>query len=265
MKLCLLTALLAAITFPAWAELELKLLPPQGPLRPGETATLQAELSGVEAGKQYALLPPEPTLSPVAEWGTLAVSGVESSLLEGQPRLRLNLLATPKEPGSFSIPSLQARAMELPEGAPLVGESLDISKAVLVASAPLEITVKADRTPLYLAAAALAGVSGLVIISLALWRRNKARPEESTLSPLEQAREHIHTARRHRLDGDFYKFYQALAAAARAPGIPAAQALAPKMEERAQQVGYSGVRPTEDELDGALKDIERALAPRQED
>jgi hypothetical protein len=108
----------------------------------------------------------------------------------------------------------------------------------------------------------LAGLAGAVVVWL---RRRPRAPQGPRQDPVEAARDHVHAARRHRLDGDFYRFYQSLAAAARTAGTPASLALAPRMDERAQQVGYQGVRPTEDELDGAVKDIERALTPRPEE
>ena len=68
----------------------------------------------------------------------------------------------------------------------------------------------------------------------------------------------VHEARRHRLDGDWYAFYRALGRAM-ARLRPEADALTRRFEARANEVGYGGIRPTDDELDGAMRDAERAL------
>ena len=43
-----------------------------------------------------------------------------------------------------------------------------------------------------------------------------------------------------------------------APSV-AARKLREKLEADAKEVGYRGVRPTDDEMDGALKDVEGAV------
>jgi hypothetical protein len=238
------------------AELNVELRLPTQPIRAGQVAVFSAVLSGIEADKLYTLLPPAADTAPTVDWGTL-----EWGALVADPELRLELRVTATEPGTFEIPSLQVRALPAATDAPLVGEALDLSKAMVVATMPVSIDVSRDWTPLFLPVGVGAGVFLVALVGGILWLRSRRAPEAtSTATPHEQAQQHQHAARRQRLDGDFYKFYLSLAAAAKALGQDATA-----LERRAQDVGFKGVRPTEDEMDGALKDIERALTQRNKD
>jgi hypothetical protein len=67
------------------------------------------------------------------------------------------------------------------------------------------------------------------------------------------------------LDGHFYEYYLELARAVNAlPAERKPAGLAETLQGRAQAVGYQGVRPTEDEMDGDFRDVERALTRYKE-
>ncbi len=70
----------------------------------------------------------------------------------------------------------------------------------------------------------------------------------------------LNLARQHRLDGKFYEYYRELARASTllAPSV-AAKKLREKLEHHAQQVGYGALHPTEDDLEGAARDLDRVL------
>jgi hypothetical protein len=75
----------------------------------------------------------------------------------------------------------------------------------------------------------------------------------------------LHAARRQRLDGKFYEFYLELGRAAAAlPSEGRPPGLAETLKARAQEVGYKGVRPTDDRMDGDVRDVERALTRYKE-
>jgi len=77
------------------------------------------------------------------------------------------------------------------------------------------------------------------------------------VAAIEQA---LQRARRCRLDGRFYEFYNELAGAAAAlPTHGPEPDLATALRDRAQHAGYTGKRPTDDRMDGDLRDVERAL------
>jgi hypothetical protein len=107
-------------------------------------------------------------------------------------------------------------------------------------------------------AGGIALVAGVALAGLEMRRRGKTRvaapAEGSTVQSL------LNSARQHRLDGKFYEYYRELARAATlmAPSM-AAKKLREKLEHNAQQVGYGALRPTEDDLEGALRDLDRVL------
>lgn len=257
-------------SFAAVAELSSELRLPAEPVRPGVPAEFRVVLLGAEPGAAYTLLPPEPSQATEVAWGTLEWGGLRTtSGADGQTEVGLSLMVTATDEGEHEVPSLQMRAIQVTESAPLAGETLDPASAVLVPTKPVRFGAAPDRMPMYLGIAAVLATLLLLALAVALTLRARAARQAEVViggTPQEQAREHLHLARRHRLDGDFYKFYQSLSAAAKALEAGSAQAsLSPALDARAQEVGYRGVRPTEDEMDGAIKDLERALTQRKED
>lgn len=235
-------------------------------MRPGEAARFVVTLSGVEPGQSYTLLPPASGSEPSLDWGTITWGGV--SVSGAEPQFQLSLSITAAEPGDFELPALQVRALPIATQAPMPGEALAEAVPLVVATKPMTVQVRRDLMPLYVALGA--GVLALMAVALLAlaWRRGRGKQSDDAIegTPREQAREHLHHARRHRLDGNFYEFYRSLSAAARALEQEGGQASwSPRLDARAQDVGYRGVRPTEDEMDGAMKDLEQALTQRKED
>ncbi len=276
MKLCasisrvLLAALTVLVSVNAAAELATELRPPEHPVRPGEPSEFRVVLSGAEPGTAYTLLPPELTQEPQVSWGTLEWSALRvTTNATGEQEVSLALLVTATDEGDHEVPSLQVRALPITEKAPMSGETLDLTTAVLIPTKPVTFAAKPDLTPIYLGIAAIVATLLLVALAVLLTLKSRARRKADVVvvgTPQEQAREHLHLARRHRLDGDFYKFYQSLSAAAKALEAGSTQpSSVAALDTRAQDVGYRGVRPTEDEMDGAIKDLERALTQRKED
>lgn len=145
--------------------------------------------------------------------------------------------------------------------------------AVQADAAPLRYMLEAPAIPLrirdydlvrrqYLGGGVVAvlvlGAAGFVL----LWRR-KRRPSmaRAGLPPGERLRLALHEARQHRLDGDFYGYYRALSGAAR---LTEDAALIERIAQRTRAVGYQGVKPVDDDLDGDFKDVERAFACSRE-
>jgi hypothetical protein len=88
-------------------------------------------------------------------------------------------------------------------------------------------------------------------------------PKPDTANPVFE--EALGCARRHRQEGDFYQFYVGLSrAAGTLPADGHAPELAATLKTRAQETGYRGVRPTDDQMDGDLRDVERAMARHKE-
>jgi hypothetical protein len=133
-------------------------------------------------------------------------------------------------------------------------------------SSPLEAPAIDVRVGYYFSPRLLVGlgvaVAGLIAASIAVVlrvRRARVR-HENPIPGVATVQTVLNLARQHRLDGKFYDYYRALAHAATlaAPSV-AARKLREKLENDAQRVGYGALQPSDDELDGALRDIERML------
>jgi len=73
---------------------------------------------------------------------------------------------------------------------------------------------------------------------------------------------HLHAAKQYRVNGDLYGVYRELASAARRinPEAPLTQAL----KRRADDVGYRGLKPNDDQIEGDFREVERRLAQERQ-
>jgi hypothetical protein len=114
------------------------------------------------------------------------------------------------------------------------------------------------------------GISAAVVVvfgaigGLWFYRRRKAVLPGQEEDVVAVARELLHHARRCRLDGDLYACYQSLVKSAEALQTVNIEAknVADSIRARIPAVGFQGVRPTDDEMDGLFRDIERIIARR---
>ena len=155
------------------------------------------------------------------------------------------------EPGPREVPGMTV-AYFMP-----VGDEESPAKEILYTDAfTLDIAEPVDRRIAVLAAVAvtLTGLAGL-----ALWRSRRRGTPVTVSGPRDDSfAGALHSARAHRLDGDYYAFYQELtrAAAHLSPGEES-KALRQRLSEQAKAVGFQARMPTPDELDGDLRDLER--------
>jgi hypothetical protein len=131
-----------------------------------------------------------------------------------------------------------------------------------------------DRTPIWISG----GLGASLFIAALVWwsvrRLRKRRPllagsqvseEPKPDTPCPVFEEALRCARRRRQEGDFYQFYVELSRAAEAlPAEGQDPELAATLKTRAQETGYRGVRPTDDQMDGDLRGLERAMARYKE-
>lgn len=68
----------------------------------------------------------------------------------------------------------------------------------------------------------------------------------------------MRAAKRLRIEGDYYGFYRELKRAVEL-GAPGETDVSSLLETRAQDAGYRGVRPPEDQMDGDVRSVERLL------
>ena len=108
------------------------------------------------------------------------------------------------------------------------------------------------------------GVAGGALLALFLYKRRRVGESGQEEDVVGVSRELLHDARRCRLDGDLYPCYQSLlktAEALQTVNIDA-KGVADTIRARIPAVGFQGVRPTDDEMDGLFRDIERIIARR---
>ncbi|MBI1319633.1 MAG: hypothetical protein GC168_11900 [Candidatus Hydrogenedens sp.] len=238
-------------------------LPEHRPI-PGEAAVLELHLHP-DAGT----IPLAPDLEAEKlpegislEWGTLEASDTP----EGPVYTQL-VTVTGASMGTFTLDGLAYTFITTPDDTPLAGEKLETEgKTVTVSIEPFEFEVVRDIRPFLWSGVAALGVA--LVLGLVAWAARRSRkPVEQAPggTPAEQVQARLHQARQHRLDGDFYKVYLAFAEAAKILHPLVGEGPAPDaLQRRAQEVGYKGVRPTDDEMDGVARDLERALARLKE-
>lgn len=246
-----LAALLAAL-FAAAGVAAPVVTGPEGAVRAvaGEAALLRYEVRWDPSDGALTVLPPE---APEVSWGRVYVHAVETG---ATGHTAVTLAAESDTPGRREIPAFRIRVGGAGHGlsgalAAVETTALEAPAAVAVFSAPWR--VPGGTAPW--AAGALACAA-----ALALWWRRRHRAGASASAAqgaAEAARALLHDARRRRLDGDFYGYYKALA---RAAALAGAARLGGQLDEKTQSVGYRGVRPADEEMDGDLRAVERALA-----
>lgn len=218
------------------------------------------------------------------EWGSVELVSVESVIRDGRNVLRQVVRVVPRKEGEFKLPEMKipyismAEAMaeaqkaakgekqpENPDEKPKEEPKKELP--TLKPAAEVKFAAKMDRRPL-IAACIGAGFLLIAVVAVLIGTRRtkKAAPAfqpDTGRSVSREATEALHEAKRKRLDGEYYGFYQSLAKAAdllsQTGGDDNDTRLASLMKARAENVGYGGARPTDDQMDLDHKDVERAL------
>lgn len=225
----------------------------------GEPADLTARIQWEGPPDAYAIL--SATTDPL-DWARVDVRETAAETSGNTQSITQTVQVTPSKAGNFTFPALRiayGTKEQLAAAAQTGGAESQPYPAL--SSEPFQVTVRepVQARSLWLGGGAVAGGLGAAVVVLLARRRRKAVPVESR-SPADHAQDLLHQARRQRLDGNLYEYYRALAKAVEAiAGDEQARALATAMHERARRVGYQGVRPPDDDLDGDLREVERAL------
>lgn len=221
----------------------------------GQPCTIDYAVHWDGAAGAYAIYPPDGFQ---LDWGKVADVQTEAVQEEGRATVRHRISVTSSKEGTYEIPALSVR-YAAPQR---VMDAANTAPLPAVKSEPVTVAVRGGGNPANAAVWVGAAVLTALILLAFLLRRRQRRPQQQApLSRAEAVQQSLHAARRCRLDGDFYGYYQALAEAARRmAGDAEADRLAEVMQGRARQVGYQGARPTEDQLDGDQRDVERAFA-----
>jgi hypothetical protein len=276
---------LVLLTCAANAQPELKVIPQQGPAHPGHAYRIVCEVSWAGKASDYSILPAE---MDTIDWGTVALTEVKAVVRDEAdgPRniVSQTLEIIPNKAGEFKTPAIRIAYFN-PEATPPAESAApsavtpgtappDSSASPSLGAEPFSLMVYPDRTPIWISGGL--GAS-LLLTALGWWSVRRLRrpqpllvgsrvseePKPDTLNPIFE--EAFRCARRRRQEGDFYQFYVELSRAAEAlPAEGQEPELAATLKTRAQETGYRGVRPTDDQMDGDLRDLERAMARHKE-
>lgn len=258
--LCLLV-LCGAVSLAASADLpKAEAIKPDS-VHPGQPATVVYRLSW--PGSDDWRIPAPRIEQP--DWGQVQLQSTTTYTAADSTVVEFAVDVIPDETGQYELPRIEfevyaADDLVKNEKAPLKEPPAPWTTTQAVTADPITLAVTPDYRR-WLPLAVGGGVAMLVLVAggvLVLRSRPQSAAPAQPVS--EDPREHVHAARKHRLDGNFYHFFLALAAAAGKLKGPDAAKLAAQHTERAREVGYGGIRPADDEMDAALKDTERLIA-----
>lgn len=192
------------------------------------------------------------------EWGTAEYVSQETTVADGQVELRQRVRYTATQAGDYVLPAVK---IPLSEGTlPPVGR-FDQAPGRYLDAPPTQISFRDPAPGRALAAggalAALVLAGGIALVVLR--RRGRDQAEEGDRGEALAAR--LHTARKHRLDGDHYACYRELLAVAKelSAVLDPAKPLAAALSKQVDRVGYGGQRPPDDEIEGYFRDLERLV------
>ncbi|MBI2424078.1 MAG: hypothetical protein HYV27_14705 [Candidatus Hydrogenedentes bacterium] len=255
----LTTAIVSAFMGSAYAQERAPIVEARGPLEtlhPGGSSALEIALSWPSAQEPLVVYAPE---IPDFDGGALVFSGMRTSQENGQTRVTCRFTLTPNRAGLLHFPEVTLPYMP----AALVKDQAPLPEPTFAAHHRFEDVEVAEANGargVWLGAAAL-GAAAFAVAGVWVYRR-RGVPVTQSGGPDFQAM--LHETRRHRLDGDFYHYFQSLTRVARALGA-AGNDLCARLERRTQEVGYQGTRPADEELDGWLRDVEHAIRKQREE
>ena len=252
---------------------ELKVTSDKGPWNPGRHYKVICEISWSGNAGDYTILPAEPGKM---DWATITAAHAESTVRNGVQAVTQTIDLVPTKTGEFTVPEIRVSYLNPETTSPAEKATpgttpSESSASPSLRSDPFTIVVRPART-LFWISGGLGASLLLIFVGWAIVRyRGKRSPtnkkeygtvhskhEGSSEADVARAQNLVRDARVKQMNGDFYGFYLALAQAATA--VPENASLAQTFEKRGQDVGYKGMRPTQDMMDGDLRDIERALA-----
>ncbi len=194
------------------------------------------------------------------DWADVTVASSVASVRDGMNVIQHSLVLYPRESGTFEFPALTLAYLD-PADYPGDENSEEDQEPVYptISAESFQITVVEPPDPLtYIIGATLLLVMLAGAIML-MRRRQVTSASKAQVIPMPTVPDAMNAARQHRLDRRHYEFYQALLRGVSLLSRTAEHtAMKTLLEKKAKEVGYQDYHPTEDELDGALRDLERA-------
>lgn len=252
----------------AQAAPELKVIVPEQPARPNKPYVITYEATWDGDPAKYSILPAE--IGSI-DWGTVRVLPTQSTVRDGQNVVTQKVEIIPGNVGEFKAPDytllfLSSEVTSPAESVPNHGMAPPVSSASpSLGAEPFNIMVTPPRTLVFWISGGLG--ASLLLTALGWWSAQFLRRPQPTLETVPKTdfshiQSQLHLARQLRLDGKFYEFYAELSriVAGLSTQDHTHASLAEALRTRTQQVGYQGTRPTDDQIDGDFRDVERAVA-----
>ena len=230
---------------------------------PGQALRVSYEVSWPGNAGDYAILPP---LIESIDWGEVSILESVSFVRNHENVVSLGIEVVPAKVGEYEMPRALVQYVDRLVAAERAGESKtgvmppDPENYPALAAEGFAVVVKPDRRGIWLSV----GVVGAALAAcFAGWFFYSSRTGDplavaTPSAPAPTVENSLHAAKQARLDKNYYEFYRALH---RAVGlIPATQdtkRLQANLHRQAQDVGYREVRPSDDEMNGVERDVER--------
>lgn len=259
---------LVLFSISAYGAPELVVNLPEGPAVINREYRIGCEISWAGEAGDYTILPAE---LGALDWGTISVAGIETFKRGDQQVVAQTIEVIPEKAGEFDSPEIRVSYLD-PEATPPAEGSApqtappDSSASPSLRAEPFKIVVRTPRRLAWISGGL--GASLLLLTAVGWWSARVLRGPRPTTARAVPAHDFtelqamLHRIRQYRLDGKFYEYYQGLS---RVSDVLGDQTLSAALLGRAQRAGYAGARPSDDELDGDFRDVERALLKRREE
>jgi len=268
-RIFLMGMLASGVALAAMPAPELKVIPQEGPAYPHRAFRVVCEVSWAGSPSEFSILPAE---ADSIDWGTVGVSEVRAFVRDGINVVSQTLEIVPNKTGEFQSPKIRVRYL-IPEATPPAEKPSpgtdppDSGASPSLGADPFAIVVRSSTSYVWISG----GLGASLLLTALGWRsvrfsRRPQPPLTTTNTDISHVQHVMHTARQSRLDGDFYGYYRELHRAAQAIPLPGEEhaSRVSALAARMQEVGYRGVRPTDDQMDSDWRDIERATARYKE-
>ena len=223
----------------------------------GTPCVVDYEVSWVGARDACVVLPLQVTQP---DWGRAELTATRTMQEGDRWKVVQSVAYLADRAGKHTIPAAEVGVIL--ENQPIVGR-FDATPARRLKMDAVEISATAPISPGKMWGVST-GVAFAVCVGAAVFafRRRKAVSVPGGADTALAVRDMLHTARRHRLDGDLYACYQTLFRAAETLQSEhiEAKSVADTLRLRTPAVGFQGVRPNDDEIEGHFRDLERILA-----
>lgn len=199
------------------------------------------------------------------EWGSAKALAITGSAAGKSMKIIQTVEYTSLQVGDMDLPPVKIAYFD-----PTMAQNVDTNADPAEEPAPVDNPrLTAPSTAIYVSpdrrAMTISGVIGVVLVVctltfMALYklRRGPAVASASPESTFSSVQSEMHLAKQKRLDGDYYEYLVSLSRATAFLGSDSeASALHNRLKKQADDVGFKNLRPTDDEMDGALRDVER--------